>query len=125
MSDITDRKPIIRERAPGRNVDIYLAPQVDQIFAESFGRLLLGPLITKIELLRVTELRKDTVDGRPVDVDEREVFCRLAVPTSALIEACGTLIEQVGSNMPAIDAAHQQLKEAITNAIRKAAAVKT
>jgi hypothetical protein len=124
MSDIPERKPIISERTSGRVFDVYVAPQVDQFFADGFGRMFLGPQTTKIELYHVIGVKQDTLDGVPVAVEEREVFCRLTVPTVGLIEACGLLIEQMGANMPAFDVSHQLFKEVITNAIRKAAAVK-
>jgi hypothetical protein len=122
MSDIPERKPIISERKPGRTFDVYMAPQVDQMYTDGISRIFLGPQVTKIELFHTIGQKQE--DGSSDLVEERETFCRLTVPTVGLIEACGILIEQMGANMSVFDASHQQLKEVIANAIQKAAAVK-
>ncbi len=124
MTDIPERKPVVRERTPGRMFDVYLAPQVDYVFADGIGRVISGPQVTKIELTRVIGIKPETINGVVCPVEEREVFCRLTVSTVQLIETCGTLIEQMGVNMPAFDASQQQFKKVITDAIRKAAATK-
>jgi len=123
MPDVPERKPILSERTVGRMFDFYMAPEVEHLFADGTGRAILGQL-TKLELYRVIGLKQEVHGGIGVNVEEREIFCVLTIPTVPLVETIGVLIDQLGNNMPLFDAAHEQLKGILRNAIRQAAAVK-
>jgi hypothetical protein len=104
--------------------DIYLARDVDDFQADGTGRMFSGPNLTKIELYRTVSVKQESVKGVTQNIEEREIFSRLTIPTVALMEAFGMLIEQLGASGPMLDAAHEQFKEVLRNAIQKAASAK-
>jgi hypothetical protein len=113
-------KLLEHERAPGRLFDSYDAPEAATLFADGVGRIMMGPGVSKIEFFRVTGTIKETVPGMgSVDVEEREIFARVVVPTVYLIEACAKVIEGAGGALGAMDAAQTNLKKVITDAIQR------
>ncbi len=85
MPNGSKRSPLISERNPPLRVfDIFEGEDVLHLFADGTARMMLGPEMTKIEFVR--SLGPTTIDN--LEVDQREVFLRLAMPTSSVIEMC-------------------------------------
>ena len=83
MPDQQKRTPIISERSPPARVfDIFLGEHVIDYYADGTARMSLGPEVSKIEFVR----SMGPIEEEGLSVDQRDIFLRVAMPTSALIE---------------------------------------
>jgi hypothetical protein len=119
-----EKKLLTRERELGRAFDVFEADHVQNLFTYGIGRSFVGPVLTTIELFNLTGSKPEMVDGVAVNVEEREMFCRLTIPTGALMEACGKLIELAAKNSDQLDDNAKRLRKVISDAISKAGAAK-
>jgi len=116
MAEPGKRHILDAPRAPGRTFDLFEESTVANEFADGVGRVFLSPTTTKIELFRLVGTR--TEGSTPVE--EREVFMRIAFSTPALAEFCGTFL----GHGETLEKSRTLLKEAVTNAVKRAATVK-
>jgi hypothetical protein len=120
MPDDKRRPPYISERNPPFRVFDVFEGEVLHLYADGSARLRLGPEVSKIEFVR--SLGAKTKDG--AEVDQREMFLRLSLPTSALIELCAIALEQYGLNSQALQAGNASNINILREALKRAAAVK-
>ncbi len=124
MTTVPEQKPIIRERTSGRMFDVFESQEANNIYADGFSRLLLGPQVSRFDFYRLKAIK--TEEAFPgVVIEDREAFCQIVIPTVALVELCGLVIEQMGANMSLMDTGHETLKAVIANAIQKASSIKS
>jgi hypothetical protein len=102
---------------PDRTIEVYEGAPVNELSADGFGRSWSGPQLTKIELIRVTDVTDNAVEVR-------EVFARLSVPTPALIEFCFNLINGLGTNLPLMEQQAEALRKMITDGVARTSTLK-
>jgi hypothetical protein len=117
----TNKTPVISERNPPLRVfDIYEGDDPLILFADGTARLMMGPEISKIEFVRSNGPRTEGA----IEVDQREIFARLALPTSAFVEMCAICLEQYGKNAEAIQVGGATNRNNVKEAIKRVAALK-
>jgi hypothetical protein len=115
------RRLIVSERNPPLRVfDIFEGENVLNLYSDGSARLMIGPEASKVEFARSS----GAIEKEGLQVDQREVFLRLAMPTSALIELCAIALEQYGVNVEAMKAGSASNLSTLREAIKRAAAVK-
>jgi hypothetical protein len=116
-----DRKPMISERNPPLRVfDILMGEDVLNFASDGTARMMLGPEVSKIEFIRSL----GPVTEGAYEVDQREIFLRLSMPTSALVEMCAIALEQFGKNLEAIRAGSAGNSDVVKEALKRVAAIK-
>jgi hypothetical protein len=118
---VEKRKLILSERLPGRMQDVYEAPDILNLFADGTVRVLAGPAVTRIEYFRTTNLSNSETNEM---IEEREVFLRLTVPTSAYLEAAGVVLASMGQNVEMIRQANDRVLDIIKQSVQQAQNVK-
>jgi hypothetical protein len=118
---MVDKKPYLSERNPPRLLDVFLGDDIKHVFADGAARIMLGPEITKIELTRSLGTKTEPDFG---EVDQRETFCFLTMPTSAVAELCATLLEQYGKNTKQLASGSQISASVIREALKRVTAIK-
>jgi hypothetical protein len=121
MPNGSKRSPFISERNPPLRVfDIFEGEDVLYLYSDGTARMMLGPEITKIEFVRSV----GPIKIGDLDVDQREMFLKLAMPTSSLIEMCAGALEEFGKNATALQAGTASNISILREALKRAAAVK-
>jgi hypothetical protein len=115
---MAEKQPYLKERNPPRNVDVYMADDVQHLFADGGARILMGAEVTKVEL---THSFGAMVEGGP---DQRETFAILAMPTAAVVEMCASILEQHAKNAKLVRAGTDVVGNALREAIKRVAAIK-
>jgi hypothetical protein len=99
----------------GRASDIYEAVDCVNVFADGIARVFTGPVMTKLEYFRTTEVL--IRDG--VAVEQREVFMRLTLPTVVFVEGSANILAGLGESLPGIVDAANNTRPVIEAAIQK------
>jgi hypothetical protein len=105
-----ERILLLKERAPGRIFDIYEAREVAYVYTDGYARVFSGPAVTKIELFRTTGLKQEGSQ----QVEEREVFMRLHIPTITFIEGAGIALSTL--DLKLYDESYSQFRDTMVTA---------
>jgi hypothetical protein len=115
----SQRNVVHSERNPPRVFDISLNSDVPDMFADSTGRIMMGAEICKIELTR----NAGHIREGDLQVEQREVFARLAFPASTALELCTIILEQYAKNVGLLDQAVKLNRENLKANIKRIGAL--
>jgi hypothetical protein len=123
MADRSNQKLLQRFENPDRVIETYEADQVNEAYADGFGRTWTGPQVVKMEIFRMVNV-SDPSPGKPSVVEQREVFMRLTVPTPALLEYCLNVLTGMGATLASLEGANRETRKLITDALARANDIK-
>lgn len=119
---MSDRR--ILEKAPDGSYETFEGADVQNLYADAFGRILSGPAVTKIEFTRVVDVKNISEGGKTRMTEERELFLRVNVPTFALIESMSRTLETLVNSVETMEAATLQQRHALKATIDRLRNVK-
>lgn len=92
-----DRRQIDEKRADGLNYDVFEAPEgISEVFADGYHKIWMNPSTARFGLY----IQKGTGNGSDgtTNVEDREAFMRITMPTVNLVEFCHEVIKGVDRN---------------------------
>jgi hypothetical protein len=83
----SDRRRILAIKSPTANFDLYDAGKHSSAYADGISNVSLGMAVSKIEFFKVVSVSDSDGPDLPKLHEDRELVAQLTVPTTALIEA--------------------------------------
>lgn len=95
----TSPKPLLSERGPGRNYDLYASAAAVELRADGAAGVALGPAVSRMDFHRVIQVDPN-FEGGPLETRERHLS--VVLPTPQLIEFLTSTLASVTANKDAL-----------------------